>query len=201
MRGSEGTEAPEELLKGHPDQGGMIAHRPGEAEWFGHSSALSSTLAGGGWGAWEGRIGRGRWCPPLPRSPQRVPALFKNRIILVSWKAASRSSLQQKCGYFRTDAPTHRHTKTRHLQWIASAPGAGFVGRTERAVQIQGPVGTDPAGAGRGCHICGSCPPPMQAGLHGGGRMRQMNKWVQSPPAVVAVGCCPVVTREEGRRR
>ena len=84
VRGSEGTEAPEELLKGHPDQGGMVAHRPGEAEWFGHSSALSSTLAGGGWGAWEGRIGRGRWCPPLPRSPQRVPALFKNRIILVS---------------------------------------------------------------------------------------------------------------------
>ena len=139
VRGSEGTEAPEELLKGHPDQGGMIAHHPGEAEWFGHSSALSSTLAGGGWGAWEGRIGRGRWCPPLPRSPQREPALFKNRI-LVSWKAASRSSLQQKCGYFRTDAPTHRHTETRHLQWFASAPGAGFVGRTERAVQIQAPL-------------------------------------------------------------
>ena len=175
VRGSEGTEAPEELLKGHPNQGGVTAHHPGEAEWFGHSSALSSTLAGGGWGAWEGRIGRGRWCPPLPRSPQRVPALFKNRIILVSWKAASRSSLQQKCGYFRTDAPTHRHTETRHLQWFASAPGAGFVGRTERAVQIQGPVGTDPAGAGRGYHICGSCPPCRQgctaAAASGGDKM------------------------------
>ena len=50
VRGSEGTEAPEELLEGHPDQGGVVEHRPGEAEWFGHSSALSSTLAGGGWG-------------------------------------------------------------------------------------------------------------------------------------------------------
>ena len=111
VRGSEGTEAPEELRQGHPDQGDVIAHRPGEAEWFGHSSALSSTLAGGGWGAWEGRIGRGRWCPPLPRSPQRVPALFKNRIILVSWKAASRSSLHQQVWIFshrRTDTPTHK---------------------------------------------------------------------------------------------
>ena len=82
VRGSEGTEAPEELLEGHPDQGGVVEHHPGEAEWFGHSSALSSTLAGGGWGAWEGRIGRGRWCPPLPRSPQREPALFKNRVLV-----------------------------------------------------------------------------------------------------------------------
>ena len=30
VRGAEGTEAPEELLKGHPDRGSTIAHRPGE---------------------------------------------------------------------------------------------------------------------------------------------------------------------------
>ena len=192
MRGSEGTEAPEELLKGHPDQGGMVAHRPGEAEWFGHSSALSSTLAGGGWGAWEGRIGRGRWCPPLPRSPQREPALFKNRVSVSQYRGKRRGV--RYCNK-RVDifAPTRRHTDT---QRRATCSGLSARRELGLSVALSGRCRYKPRwhrpdwGWPR---LSFAARAPMQAELHGGG---SSGGDVGTSPSAAAAGPPPLVTRE-----
>ena len=66
---------------------GRNARRPGATERFGHSSVLSSFAAGGGWGVWGRRIGRGRWCPPSPPTLQRVTT---TAVTLSSWTADAR---------------------------------------------------------------------------------------------------------------